>query len=101
MLKLISFGLPKFLKGIQTSGKSKFPPVKTGGIYCNRLCLSAFGGGFHPPVKTGGIEIGIKMKTETGLCRAGVTRTISILPSFFLTHLLFLFNNKVIILRRN
>jgi hypothetical protein len=23
------------------------------------------------------------MKAETGLCRAGVTRTISILPSFF------------------
>jgi hypothetical protein len=37
---------------------SKFPPVKTGGIYRNRLCLSAFGGCFHPPVKTGGIEIG-------------------------------------------
>jgi hypothetical protein len=37
---------------------SKFPSVKTGGIYRNRLCLSAFGGCFHPPVKTGGIEIG-------------------------------------------
>jgi hypothetical protein len=38
---------------------SKFPPVKTGGIYHNRLCLSAKGGCFHPPVKTGGIKIGI------------------------------------------
>jgi hypothetical protein len=43
---------------------SKFPPVKTGGIYRNRLCLSAKGGCFHPPVKTGGIKIGIINTTD-------------------------------------
>jgi hypothetical protein len=44
----------------------KFPPVKTGGIYRNRLCLSAKGGCFHPPVKTGGIKIGIINKSGEG-----------------------------------